>query len=86
MFETSFCILLIYFLAVPIHEPTFFNIIGKSFGPNTTIAIATTATAATSTAAITTDATTAATTATLITATTTITTAILMFVRLSNLR
>ena len=31
-----------YFFAEPIHEPTFFNIIGKSFGPKTTIAIATT--------------------------------------------
>ena len=31
-----------YFFAPPIQEPTFFNIIGKSFGPKTTIAIATT--------------------------------------------
>jgi hypothetical protein len=31
-----------YFLAVPIQEPTFFNIMGKSLGPRTTIAIATT--------------------------------------------
>ena len=28
-----------YLLAVPIHEPAFFNIIGKSLGPSTTIAI-----------------------------------------------
>ena len=31
-----------YFFAVPIHEPTFFNITGKSFGPRTIIAIVTT--------------------------------------------
>ena len=30
-----------YFFAEPIHEPTFFSIIGKSLGPKTTIAIAT---------------------------------------------
>ena len=28
-----------YFFAVPIQEPTFFNIIGKSLGPTTIIAI-----------------------------------------------
>ena len=31
-----------YFFAEPIHEPTFLSMIGKSLGPKTTIAIATT--------------------------------------------
>ena len=35
-------VLFIYFFAVPIQEPTFFSIIGKSLGPRTTIAMATT--------------------------------------------
>ena len=32
----------VYKRQVPIHEPAFFNITGKSFGPRITIAIATT--------------------------------------------
>ena len=41
MFETSSRIFEIYLLAEPIHDPIFFNTIGKSYGPINIIAMIT---------------------------------------------